>query len=178
MKKGQAVVHSEAAAQISKQLRVSDDDDTKLQDELKKIREEAAAKPLWVGPPLPQLARLETTPINSRSVSLDKLDVSSKKAVSCTAPKHSDSLFYYFMQADIPGMDVGSEHVKTPNECCTKCIENPKCEAWTHVDGTCWLKSSANKVLDGKAGLTSALVSLRTIKIFGISSNIKKLCKI
>ena len=61
------------------------------------------------------------------------------------------------MQADIPGMDVGSEPVKTPNECCTKCIEHSRCEAWTHADGTCWLKSSANKVLNGKAGLTSGI---------------------
>jgi hypothetical protein len=154
---GAADLHAEAAKGINKIFDVTPEDDPQLRSELKKIREKAAAEPLWAGPPLPQLARLATTPIDSRSVSVDQVDIHAKKPVSCNAPNHAPMLYYYFMQADIPGMDVGSEKTATTNECCSKCVQNPKCEAWTHADGTCWLKSGANKMVNNKVGLISGM---------------------
>jgi hexosaminidase len=148
---------AEAKRQLSGRYKSDGPVENRLSTVLENIRREEANRPVWNGPPLPQLVRLETLPVESRTVPIDKVDFGNSRQDLCGARGKKQQYFYFFPNKDIPGMDVGNQKTASPADCCNACVLDSRCQAWTHVDGNCWLKSGANKISPNKMGLTSGI---------------------
>ena len=61
---------------------------------------------------------------------------------------------------DIFGLDVGSQHAGTAEECCVLCQDMPRCGAFTFVGSTCWFKGRVDLQRDQQhnLGCVSGLV--------------------
>jgi len=131
-----------------------------LKSTLLEIKNAEAQKKMWNGPALPQLIRLHTTTIESRTVPITKIPMSALDMHTCKSTK-----FYYMKNTDLPGMDVSNGVTKngvkvdTVEKCCELCVSDKDCQAFTWItDGhDCWLKKSVNKVTLGKTNLISAI---------------------